>query len=474
MRILSMIPFLVQSTFRFKYPVIHSCRTSRTRSFMSSRAASAVSIDLNDYITDIQTEIEQCDNQMFRSKLRWQNQKPIIRTLLGVETKDDFDKILRTQLKLVGYTKMKEFCELALAPRIHALPDYSRVLPNFDKGMKCALDMPQRGQSAFHRISSGKRFKGNMMDMISDLFPDLVPLYTNLSMPLTREDILLHTIEYIAEETNLPMDRVNAAKKCVALCKKSAVYSESIGDGNRIGGHVLSKANGLYCEEACIEWLEKRKNGQDAVNDDGDELVLRNVMVNSHQTRSRPKYNINGNALVAEKSSWNIIWTDSERKRACSEFDAVVLQVTDDSTSSTVRISEIWEAKFSLSPSSIHDLLTKKLPAIRTILDDEDVAMSIGVSNRTILCKVENTGTITFGIYGMDILPPINAIGQLKSTAMSYALSSDLDFAMNAVKNEFVEIDSNRIIQDLEYLRQKLNDSNTRFDIVAKISCKGN
>ena len=100
------------------------------------------------------------------------------------------------------------------------------------------------------------------------------------------------------------------------------------------------------------------------------------------------------------------MWTSSQRDRVCSEFDAVVLHDSEQPS-----ITEIWEAKYSMSPSSIHDALTKKIPAIKTLLQDPELSVSFDGCQQ-MLGKQSNC--IVLGLFGMELLPPENALGQLQ------------------------------------------------------------
>jgi len=363
---------------------------------------------------------------------------------------------------------MKEFCLEILQPRINALSPEDRLkAPNFDDALQDALQMPKdKGMQTFHRLASGRVYKGKLIDLVSDLLPELVVLCIKATTPLTDDEILLHAIDHVddapADERNFEHkhERLEAAKKCVAFFQ-----SQDNGGINSNINHGVSKANGLECEHLCVEWLENQKR------DDDDQIVLSNVLINNKKTKLRSKYLIRGNVR-------SIIWTSSARDGVCSEFDAVVLQAPvpglngDDETIDLevelpTSISEIWEAKYSMGPSSLHDVLSKKLPAIRTLLEDGDLSIYYKGSHRRL---VESGGPMTLGLFGMELLPPENALGQLRSTAISYALSTNVDAALHAVENGFIELGVECILDDLRRLRQKYIDSNNVFNIVVKVA----
>ena len=423
-------------------------------------------INLHDYIDAIEQKIKS-GKPTFKVRLRNQNQKPIIRTLLGIQSKDEFDKLLRTQQKRAEYEKMKEFCLKSLQPTLQSLSDSDRMkAPQFDEALEAALGssrLKAKGAQAFHRLASGRVYKGKLIDLVMDLVPELEQQCKDAMMPLTESEVLKHLIRHVAEEGEFECkdDRMNAAMKCVAFFKKNKVGDGS--DGLSTTNHFIAKANGLECEQFCANWLTNQTNSVQQ----NKRVVLSNVMINNNTTKSRQKYlNTNKNWNTNINNSRSIMWTSSQRDGVCSEFDAVVIHHGED-ISVQPSISEIWEAKYSMSPSSIHDALTKKVPAIKTILQDVDLSVSYDGCQQKL---GKQSKGIVLGLFGMELLPPENALGQLRSTAISYSLTSDLDVALKAVDNGFVELGIDTILCDLKKLRQKIVESSQDFDIVVKVA----
>ena len=235
----------------------------------------------------------------------------------------------------------------------------------------------------------------------------------------------------------------------------------------------------------------------------------------SHPSQSRSRSTASTSTTTRTRTrTRNIMWTHTNAVRTggmTSEFDAVVLHshshshshfdsnVNDDkkeendndndtsSSSFSSTIAEIWEAKHSISPSSLHDVLTKKVPAIQTLLMDDNLSMSSYHPNEndSFHChdhhlvpkksnaqndpdKTTHPHKIILGIFGNELLTPSHAIGQLKSTAVSYALTNDINVVMNAIKTGRVELDVNVLLHDLKQLRQTYSDACQEFHIVVK------
>lgn len=422
-------------------------------------------VDLHEYLDAIEQKIKS-GKPTFKVRLRNQNQKPIIRTLLGFQSKDEFDKLLRTQQKRAEYEKMKDFCLKSLQPSILSLSDDDRIkAPQFEEALELALGckaLKAKGAQAFHRLASGRVYKGKLIDLVIDLVPELEQQCKDAMMPLQEHEVLIQLIHHVGEERDFDGkdERMNAAMKCVALFQNK----DSDGsDGAAAANHFISKANGLECEQICADWLTNQTNFMQQ----SKRVILSNVMINNNTTKSRQKYlNSNKNWNTNINNSRSIMWTSSQRDRVCSEFDAVVIRHGED-ISLQPFISEIWEAKYCMSPSSIHDALTKKVPAIKTILQDLELSVSYDGFQQ----KLGKQPTcIVLGLFGMELLPPENALGQLRSTAISYSLTTDLDVALKAVDNGFVELGIDTVLHDLKNLRQKYVESSQYFDIVVKIA----
>ena len=129
-----------------------------------------------------------------------------------------------------------------------------------------------------------------------------------------------------------------------------------------------------------------------------------------------------------------IIWTNNTnrgagRHRVCSEFDAVVLNEMSDAEAETanIHLSSIWEAKKTINPSTLHDILSKKLGAIQTLMDDPtaELVYGAGFSTKTMPFTAEG-GKFTFGVYGTEIQKVENASDSIRSIAGSYVVSSDI------------------------------------------------
>jgi len=160
-----------------------------------------------------------------------------------------------------------------------------------------------------------------------------------------------------------------------------------------------------------------------------------------------------------------IIWTDcspgiiSNRHRECSEFDAVIIRYNnnetddqvsmDDTDTNCAAIESIFEAKRTISPSTLHDILMKKLGAIESLLEDTsaELAYKDGEVMGTAPISSDTTPSFTFGIYGVELLPPGNAADSIRSIAGSNIVSSNINEVISALERGSYNEDSSVMVE---------------------------
>eukprot|EP00594_Rhizosolenia_setigera_P009360 CAMPEP_0178964850 /NCGR_PEP_ID=MMETSP0789-20121207/15921_1 /TAXON_ID=3005 /ORGANISM="Rhizosolenia setigera, Strain CCMP 1694" /LENGTH=198 /DNA_ID=CAMNT_0020649701 /DNA_START=608 /DNA_END=1204 /DNA_ORIENTATION=- len=192
-------------------------------------------------------------------------------------------------------------------------------------------------------------------------------------MAVDEDEALMSVIDHVANDSSLEFERkderIKAAKDCVSMFR--SIGTERV--------NFTSKVNGIKCEQACISWLQDRDVGP---------KILPNVNINGSSSKARQKYE--------RHKKGNIIWTQEVPDRTTSELDAIVLdglssiagnnsdtfcEETSSANENNMFISEFWEAKFSISPSSLYDTLSKKAPAIVSLMKDENLTISYDGKN---------------------------------------------------------------------------------------------
>ena len=270
-----------------------------------------------------------------------------------------------------------------------------------------------------------------------------------------------------------------------------------------------SQLSGKRCETSCLKYLaELHQDSSTCCDSEGSSkylrwTILQNVYVNTRRKSSSaassgsrsnqsnkqqqqqtnqqspsqnykpPKQHRNGSGIIWTSCSEN---NSASRHRLCSEFDAVVLSEQQlnnkkereglnnicgeqsDKQKKHTSLQSIWEAKHTISPSTLHDILTKKLGAIEELLDDQSAELEYKDGERVTSMQLfpnellmtsssasansekhqfsdeNNLPTLTFGIYGTELLPPENAADSIRSIAAADVVSSNIHEVVRALE----------------------------------------
>jgi hypothetical protein len=488
-------------------------------------------VDVHTYISNISNRIDSL-NQNLWSKIRLPNRKPMIRTLLGIDDGVAFDLLIRTVKKEEEYNRLAGFVTQHLLPFLECNTSVLEKLPNLTTLIDQALaHSPDKGSFVFQRLGAGPIYKGRAEDLIRDIAPHLLPLYDQASRPLTEEETMqciinerISKVDASGVLEDVQRDRLLAALKCLDFFRNSidgdSYYDRDNDDSDEYEDPVpdfpsddeklclnknipqnhrmtSSKQNGLHCERSLMNFLDDRLN-RNELGPPQQVLLLQNVFINYKSTSSRRKY-MDTSSLwtsVASDENTGIIWSSNGREGLCSEFDAVILQNTnmDNKSPSTtlddgpllrrdtimgeVTLCEIWEAKHTLSPSTLFDAIAKKGKAIGLLYDDPDAVLWRDIrasSNRFTIIKRQDDQreySLLFGIYGKEILDPSNAIDLLRVMAVSKILSTDVEVIMKSLDTGYVSVTPFQLKYGLDKLREVLrNLQEQRIGIRIVVEC---
>jgi len=339
----------------------------------------------------------------------------------------------------------------------------------------------------FSRLASGRHYQGKLDLMIGDLFPSLLGDYNQASQKATEREMMEYVIQHdlVHQQTNdndIDLDkdeeawikkqqewrekRINAAYKCLdRFYPLDAEQSTSSEKQTNLTEEGLQ--SGKRCEDSCIAYLTYER---DLVEQE-QYTVLQNVYVNNRRGKET-KY-VPPKILKTPKdmNGTGIIWAENldggGRHRLCSEFDAVV--VSSDS------IESVFEAKKTISPSTIHDILSKKLGAVNTLLEDPSAELVYGDGEitRTIPFTSTDSTRFTFGMYGTELQRPEHSADSIRSIAGSYVVSSDVGEIIRALDDMsddgmvMVEVELTSALSIIESLRSLVKEvSVRRVDVV--------
>jgi len=340
-------------------------------------------------------------------------------------------------------------------------------------------------KALFTRLASGRRYKGKLERLVSDLFPDLLDEFHDAFRVATEREVFEFLINkdlvndqkvQCEDDEGLANKRIDAAFKC--LSRFYPLDTEHSHPGyDRQKGSEDGRISGKECEESCMDFLHK-----------GDHYkVLRNVYVNARRNSRESKKYIP--PKIERKMSANkkvdtsgIIWTaclnGSARHKLCSEFDAVVLssETYADATNAHlgVSVSSIWEAKKTMSPSSLHDILSKKLVAIEALLDDAGSELVYGNDGSTETIPFSTEGMrLTFGIFCSELQRPAHAADSIRSIACSNVVNYNMMEVIRSLDDSddtgdvMVKVDLSsalKIVHGLRSLIEEIQDRN-RTDV---------
>jgi hypothetical protein len=422
-------------------------------------------VNVEKYLQDVRVELIKFGPTL-RLKITENHRKTMLRTLFGMPTKVDFDNAFRNACNSIQQKRMVQFIQDDLRPTIEQkkttsiMSTLSNNAPNFYEEMDRALGLATletvggtTGRKLWSNMARGRRHRGNFGHLLHDLAPELLSKYENARLPPIDSDVFAHMLQDDSSVTGVNMDKARrkAAERCIELKLESpACASTAYADMNEKHG----KKKGIECHQACVQYLRERHA-----------FVLENVLVKSAQANRRNKAvatlkDDNGVAMNTVGTTGVITSSASkEIEKMCGEFDAMVLveRGNDGSQSQQHRVAEIWEAKATISPTTLHDVITKKIPAIQSLLADESSLLWYSHDQTIPLCDNDSSGHLLH-VFGLQILPTMDAAGVIKAVTCINALSRDMEVVVQALDTGFVEVDLNAALERLDRVVDGVED----------------
>ncbi|KAL7549990.1 hypothetical protein ACHAWF_013248 [Thalassiosira exigua] len=432
--------------------------------------------------------------------------KPMLRTLIyggkfernlsshvveyeAKSAKVHFDQRIRESREQIEGQRMHSFMVETLLPAAEALDADIRdekvpeLLDQINVARKVVDDVSEASpmvwgkatRRTFSRLARGRRYQGKLHSLIADVFPELTDKYCEATQKATDREVLEFVINtdlvYRTEnkgdlvgDEELTAKRISAAFKCLDRFYPISPSSE---ERHSVAGMISGKQS----EKSCIQFLRReysRSRQKNVEESNPTTHILQNVYVNARTNGDHTK-NRKLTSPGRKLAETGIIWTDCARHRLCSEFDAVVVSCEasgklDESNSSY--IESVWEAKKTISPSTLHDILTKKLGAIEALVRSQtsELVFEHGV------VPFDRMVGLTFGIYGSELQQPENAADSIRSIAAAHVINSNLEEVIRSLDGNvvMVEVDLTNaldIIQGLKSIVQSVQ-SQSKFDVI--------
>lgn len=436
------------------------------------------------------------DNQTFFKTVGATLAKPMLRTLIyandNTDAKIHFDKRIRDSQSFLEREKMTNFMINSLRPAAEALDEDTRFkkVPGLLNGIQHLEDAIKNnnlwGRNMFSRLASGRLYKGKLQDLITDLFPELVDEYHAASQKASEREVLEHVIkvDLITEQQDKQVASSDEAKKLFesrldAISTLLDKYYPVMDTKEETVQFSVGVDPGKQCEESCIAFLRDEYIESEC---DEDCIILENVNVNVRRSVSHcghkyipPKIHKRGMAKNKMDGS-GIIWVDMNpedgltRHQLCSEFDAIVLVRESNNT----HVHSIFEAKKTVSPSSLHDILSKKLSAIEALVENHSAELvynNCGVTENVPFSSLAANRRLTFGVYCNEILQPENAADSVRSIAGSNVVTSSVREVIKALERDkpAVEVKLSSALHILQGLHSVVDAIQARNNIDVKI-----
>ena len=324
-------------------------------SMSATKHTSVEHVNVCRYLKDVEQELN--DGGMVRLQLTNSHRKTMLRALLGL-TKVELDDQMRRERARLQYDQIIQFLKNDLVPELeHGAEIDETDAPHFYAALGNVLTEHQlrpHQSTPLHAsangicspMARGRVYKGKFVDLLSDLAPELVPNYHSAAF-VSEQNVMLSLVNNLTSQGNNNVD-VELCTKCI----KCSLPNDKDDIENR-------KANdGRQCEVSCLEFLSGRSV-------EASRMILSNVFVKPRISKKTPKKGIGGGAVIV---------TSIDLDGTCSEFDAIIVEKVSDEQSRTttaILVCEVWEAKATISPLTIHDAITKKVAAMNDILANE-------------------------------------------------------------------------------------------------------
>ena len=302
--------------------------------------------------------------------------------------------------------------------RLNAVVSSTDDAPQFQEGMEALESFRDRPEKFFAFLARGRVFQGKFDRFLRSLQPELLEEYLEMSRETTEMDWLS---VFIRERTG-DMDDITKENLLACLEMDYAANPVQPVDGGR--------SNGKEGEVNLFSYLE-------STLDDSTLQILAPVWIIQQCSKSiskRCKY------VVELPSTFDL-------HGMTSELDAVVVQTNDDD--GTVKLLQVWEAKATLNPPTLHDILVKKGRTIHAIMENDSSLITQGQRY-----KVDKGHSPRLGIFGTRIDAPGKAAGKTHAVLAEQALKRDSSIVKVALKRGYVSMEQVDFVAYIEKIRR--------------------
>lgn len=306
--------------------------------------------DLEAYLKET---MEVCQTSNFALTLNEKHRKSMLRAIVGI-TKSEYKKGLK-ELQLQQQWKLADDFirnDLVGLMNISELQDKA---PKFASGVQQYLDNKDLFTNRdpykfFSSLAGGREHQGNMIRLLEDLQPDLLPTFHRILDDIPESELMRLFVEDKCEKCDETTSHL--LQKCLDMTFAQPPPQPI--DGGRSKGKrgevdlitYLGRrySNALYAHKSC--------------------QILSPVWVRERNPAKTK--------MVAKQHYVLEVPTDTMKDGMTNEFDAMVVSSEFDAKyNSQCIIEEVWDAKATMDPVAMYDILHKKVSTLEYILHPE-------------------------------------------------------------------------------------------------------
>jgi hypothetical protein len=262
----------------------------------------------------------------------------------------------------------------------------------FRKGVESIDNFKENASKFFSFLARGRAYKGKFEELLKAQALHLLPVYEDIVQEIPRRDLMKAYVNDVAET-----DIKGPLLQCIEMSFPQAPRQPADG----------GKSDGLKGEMDMSTFLNDRWANNPS-------MIRSSVLLKPNLKNKKAPDSI-------------IVSAHALRERWTSEFDSMIVKIDEDDASS-VNIVELWEAKASIHPASICDVLFKKAKSLQMILDDSDAQFHFHEQQYSI----KDTFPIV-GIFGTTLLSPKSSARRAQMLTCEEILGSSVDAVLEAM-----------------------------------------
>jgi hypothetical protein len=395
-------------------------------------------LDLEEYLHEIMTFAMPNDEKTlpFQLSLNEKHRAKMMRAIMGM-SKLEFKNELRRLQSQQQWEQADAFLRQDLQPLMERVD--AEQAPNFAPTIQLYLDSSQTTQQTqqschkfFATLARGRIYQGKLERILQLVAPHLLPMYQQIIDDVPQADLLRLFVEN-QKSRCISDENTYLLQQCLDMSFVQAP-PESMDGG---------KAKGKRGEVDLTSYLRER------YQHDSNYRVLAPVWVRPF---SNHQYINNKNKCQYELQ----IPSEFITSGMTSEYDAMIVRMTegDSDGSTTLTIHEVWDAKATLDPAAMYDILRKKVSSLEMILVSTNVLPhakfvfandkmdSLGVFSVQVGGSSEHTPGISstgtpfpkIGLFTSCLPTPRAAARRLQTTVCEVLLESDREWVRQVIE----------------------------------------